>query len=211
MQRVNSLLHSIKYPAVPQDPFAPTPPIPNPLLNAVTSWTGQALPEKILMRIVEENYQRTVGPNIRSLRRYEAFSSTVYGELMPSFVQEIIQTTGLNEDGLFLDLGSGVANVVVQASLQSGCKSYGIELMPHPARLGRDVVEQIKIRCRMWGVRIGEIELEEGDMLKSRRVDELISKADVVLVDNKVFEESCWSFSFLQNIICLSDTYFYSE
>lgn len=163
------------------------------------------------MRIVEENYQRTVGPNIRSLRRYEAFSSTVYGELMPSFVQEIIQTTGLNEDGLFLDLGSGVANVVVQASLQSGCKSYGIELMPHPARLGRDVVEQIKIRCRMWGVRIGEIELEEGDMLKSRRVDELISKADVVLVDNKVFEESCWSFSFLQNIICLSDTYFYSE
>ena len=148
------------------------------------------------MRIVEENYQRTVGPNIRSLRRYEAFSSTVYGELMPSFVQEIIQITGLNEDSLFLDLGSGVANVVVQASLQSGCKSYGIELMPHPARLGRDVVEQIKIRCRMWGVRIGEIELEEGDMLKSRRVDELISKADVVLVDNKVFEESCWSFFF---------------
>jgi H3 lysine-79-specific histone-lysine N-methyltransferase len=43
----------------------------------------------------------------------------------------------------------------------------------------------------MWGVVVGDMELEQGDMLKSRRVDELISQADVVLVDNKVFEESC--------------------
>jgi H3 lysine-79-specific histone-lysine N-methyltransferase len=55
------------------------------------------------------------------------------------------------------------------------------------------MVEQIKIRAAMWGVNIGEMELEEGDMLKSRRVDELMPKADVVLVDNKVFEESCKS------------------
>ena len=52
------------------------------------------------------------------------------------------------------------------------------------------MVEQAQIRCRMWGVRIGEIELEEGDMLESKRLDELIPQADVVLVDNKVFEES---------------------
>jgi H3 lysine-79-specific histone-lysine N-methyltransferase len=161
------------------------------MMARVESWTGNPLPDKVLMRIIEENYQRTVGPNIRSLKRYEAFSSTVYGELMPPFIHEIVQATGLNQDSLFLDLGSGVANVVVQASLQSGCTSYGIELMPHPARVAEGVVEQIKIRCGMWGVRIGEMELEEGNMLKSRRLDELISKADVVLVDNKVFEESC--------------------
>jgi len=62
--------------------------------------------------------------------------------------------------------------------------------MPHPARVARDMSEQIQIRCRMWGVRMGKVELEEGNMLSSRRMDELISKADVVLVDNKVFEES---------------------
>jgi H3 lysine-79-specific histone-lysine N-methyltransferase len=189
IKRVNQLLHSIKYPATPQDAFLPQP--PNPMMAKVESWTGKPLPDKVLMRMVDENYQRTVGPNIRSLRRYEAFSSTVYGELMPPFIHEIVQATGLNQDSLFVDLGSGVANVVVQASLQSGCTSYGIELMPHPARVAKGVVEQIKIRCRMWGVRIGEMELEEGNMLESRRVDELIAKADVVLVDNKVFEESC--------------------
>jgi H3 lysine-79-specific histone-lysine N-methyltransferase len=189
MQRVNALLRSIKYPSIQHDSVGASP--PNPMLDVVQSWTGQPLPEKVLMRIIEENYQRTVGPNIRSLRRYEAFTSTVYGELLPSFVQEIVQITGLNQDSLFLDLGSGVANVVVQASLQSGCRSYGIELMPHPARVAKDVVEQIGIRSRMWGVRIGKVELEEGDMLQSPRLDELVSKADVVLVDNKVFDESC--------------------
>ncbi|KAF9478541.1 DOT1-domain-containing protein [Pholiota conissans] len=190
MKKVNKALHDLKYPAIPADPFLPMP--RNPLMATVESWTDsdEGLPEKVLMRIIEENYQRTVGPNIPSLRQYEAFSSTVYGELMPSLSYEMINITGLNEDSLFLDLGSGVGNIVTQASLQTGCKSYGIELMPHPARVARDMVAQMKVRCRMWGVRVGDMELEEGDMLRSKRVDELIAKADVVLVDNKVFEQS---------------------
>lgn len=155
------------------------------------------MPKKVLMRIIEENYQRCVGPNVQSLKQYEAFSSTVYGELMPSLAHEIIQLTGLKEDSLFLDLGSGVGNIVVQASLQTGCKSYGIELMTAPAKVARAMAEQFRIRCRMWGVAVGEMELEEGNMLTSKRVDELVAKADVVLVDNKVFEESRKCFSCL--------------
>ena len=188
MNRINALLHSLKYPEVAVTNA-------NPLMQMVESWTQKGMPKKVLMRIIDENYQRTVGPNVPSLKQYEAFSSTVYGELMPGLSHEMIRLTKLHEDSLFLDLGSGVGNVVVQASLQTGCKSYGIELMPHPARVARDMSEQIQIRCRMWGVRMGKVELEEGNMLSSRRMDELISKADVVLVDNKVFEESCKLFS----------------
>ena len=191
MDRINALLHSLKYPEVSPDPFTLAVTNPNPLMQMVETWTQTGMPKKVLMRIIDENYQRTVGPNVPSLKQYEAFSSTVYGELMPALSHEMIRLTKLHEDSLFLDLGSGVGNVVVQASLQTGCKSYGIELMPHPARVARDMSEQIQIRCRMWGVRMGKVELEEGNMLSSRRVDELISKADVVLVDNKVFEESC--------------------
>jgi H3 lysine-79-specific histone-lysine N-methyltransferase len=156
----------------------------------VESWTESGMPKQVLMRIIEENYQRSVGPHVQKLKQYEAFSSAVYGELMPSLVHEIIQVTKLKENSLFLDLGSGVANVVVQASLQTGCRSYGIELNPKPAKVARDMAAHFKIRCRMWGVRVGDIELEEGDMLLSPRVNELISQADVVLVDNKVFEQS---------------------
>ncbi|KAG7090656.1 hypothetical protein E1B28_009755 [Marasmius oreades] len=188
VEQVNVLLRSLKYPKLPADPFAPAP--RNSLKDRVEMWTEKGLPHKVLMRIIEENYQRCVGPNVQSLRRYEAFTSAVYGELMPSLVHEIIQLTKLNENSLFLDLGSGVGNIVVQASLQTGCRSYGIETMPGPAKVAKEMVEQFRIRCRMWGVKVGEIELEEGDMLNSVKVDQLIKEADVVLVDNKVFEES---------------------
>ncbi|KAF8876503.1 S-adenosyl-L-methionine-dependent methyltransferase, partial [Infundibulicybe gibba] len=186
--QINSILRSLKYPPLPPDLFAPVP--PNPLMQVVEGWSEKGMPKKVLMRIIEENYQRSVGPNVHSLKQYEAFSSTVYGELMPSLAHEIIQVTKLNEESLFLDLGSGVGNVVVQASLQTGCRSFGVELMPAPAKVARQMAEQLKVRCRMWGIRMGEVELEEGNMLTSKRVDELIAKADVVLVDNKVFEES---------------------
>jgi H3 lysine-79-specific histone-lysine N-methyltransferase len=189
MEEVNHLLHSFKLPPMPDDMFSPRP--ANMLKQMVTSWTEKGIPKKVLLRIIEENYQRSVGPNVPKLKRYEAFSSTVYGELMPSLVYEMVQITKLNENSLFLDLGSGVGNVVVQASLQTGCTSYGIELLPEPAAVARNMLEHLKVRCNMWGLRFGNVELEEGNMLESRRVDELIPKADVVLVDNKVFEESC--------------------
>ena len=92
-----------------------------------------------------------------------------------------------------MDLGSGVGNVCLQASLATGCRSYGIELMPAPAKLARSQLEQFRMRCRMWGVEMGEVELEEGNMLESVRTDELLGQADVVLVNNKVFKEPCES------------------
>ncbi|CAK5265460.1 unnamed protein product [Mycena citricolor] len=178
---INKILRRFKYPALPRT---------NSLMQMVTKWTDAGLPKQVLMRVIEENYQRSVGPHVQKLKHYEAFSSAVYGELLPSLVYDIVVATGLKENSLFLDLGSGVGNVVAQASLQSGCRSYGIELNPTPAKVARDMAEHFRVRCRMWGLRLGEIELEEGDMLKSARVNELISQADVVLVDNKVFEQS---------------------
>lgn len=186
--QINDILRTLKYPKLPADSFQNPP--PNALKEMVHTWTDRGLPKKVLMRIIEENYQRSVGPHVQKLKQYEAFSSAVYGELMPSLVHEIIQLTKLNEDSLFLDLGSGVGNVVVQASLQTGCRSYGIELNPKPAKVARDMAANFRVRCRMWGVKVGEVELEEGDMLRSTRVNELIAQADVVLVDNKVFEQS---------------------
>ncbi|TFK22041.1 DOT1-domain-containing protein [Coprinopsis marcescibilis] len=179
MNDINSLLRQIK----------DGPPQLN-LMRAPGTWTETGLPEKVLMRVIEENYQRCVGPNVPKLKKYEAFTSTVYGELMPNLVCKIVKQTGLKEGSLFLDLGSGVGNVVVQASLQTGCRSFGVELMKEPARVARTFLEQTQVRCKMWGLRMGEVELEEGDMLRSKRVDELLPQADVVLVDNKVFEES---------------------
>ena len=189
LESINQLLRSLKYPPLPSDVFLPAP--PNALVSALRSWTHpRGIPEKVMLRIVDETYQRCVGPNIKNLHRYEAFSSEVYGELMPSFTSDIIAATGLNSSSLLMDLGSGVGNVLLQASLQTGCRSYGIELLEGPANVARQQWKQFQNRCRMWGVRTGDVELEEGDMLKSKRVSELMREADVVLVNNKVFQQS---------------------
>lgn len=144
----------------------------------------------MLMRIVDETYQRAVGPEVDSLKNYQAFTAETYGELMPSFVSRIIKETKLNADSLFVDLGSGVGNTVCQASLETGCRSFGVELLNRPAAVAETQLQQLRIRCGMWGVGLGDVELEHNDMLKSRRVDALLSKADVVLVNNKVFDEA---------------------
>ena len=192
MDTINYLLRYLKYPPLPDDVFAS--PLPNELMTHVRAHWAQSsprgIPRRVLLRIVEETYQRTVGPNIAQLSRYSAFSSEVYGELMPSFTTNVVAQTGLRTGSLLVDLGSGVGNVLVQASLATGCSAFGVEIMAGPAALARSQLQQIRTRCRMWGVRIGDVELAEADMLSNSRVDELLSKADVVLVNNKVFQES---------------------
>jgi len=189
MASINAILRVLKYPPLPDDPLLP--PGGNALKEYVKQWSPSGMPKDIGLRLIEETYQRCVGPQVHTLRNYEAFSSETYGELMPSLVSDIIRHTGLGEDSLFLDLGCGVGNVVLQASLQTGCRSFGVEIMPAPATMAREQLEQLKIRARMWGVSMGEVELEEGDLLKSERVAKLMSEADVVLINNKVFKESC--------------------
>lgn len=192
MDTINYLLRYLKYPPLPDDVFAS--PLPNELMTHIrANWaqsSPRGVPRRVLLRVVEETYQRTVGPNIGQLSRYSAFSSEVYGELMPSFTANVVSQTGLRTGSLLVDLGSGVGNVLVQASLATGCSAFGVEIMAGPAALARSQLQQMRTRCRMWGLRLEDIELVEADMLSNSRVDELLPKADVVLVNNKVFQES---------------------
>jgi hypothetical protein len=97
--------------------------------------------EKVWTKVVAQVYERAVGPEIERLSKYEAFSDNVYGELLPKFMMEMYlrffplfffgrrgcaddirkerrcQQTGLGPNDVFVDLGSGVGNCVVQAAL----------------------------------------------------------------------------------------------
>jgi len=187
LDTINSLLRTLKYPPLPSDTFAP--PQPNALRAAVADWSATGLPRAIALRIVEETYQRTVGPRTHELSQYQAFSDTVYGELMPSLVSRLLSLTGAGPGTLLLDLGSGVGNVVLHAALQSGCSAFGVEVMEKPSEMAREQRAQMMMRAHMWGVRMGDVELEHANMLESARVNELMARADIVLVNNKVFGE----------------------
>lgn len=140
--------------------------------------------------ILQQIYARTVSPRIHTLRAYENGTDNVYGELLPRFCSTIFRHTRLNSSHIFVDLGSGVGNVVLQAALQIGCESWGCEMMPNACDLAALQLGEFIARCRLWGLAPGEVHLERGDFLQNEPIGKTLKKADVVLINNQAFTPS---------------------
>ncbi|EZG08218.1 hypothetical protein H106_02426 [Trichophyton rubrum CBS 735.88] len=130
---------------------------------------------------------RTVSLRVESLKKYESGTDNVYGELLPRFISDIFQKTHLKSDQVFVDLGSGVGNVVLQASLEVGCESWGCEMMQNACDLARLQQAEFKARCRLWGLSSGKVHLVQGDFLDNERIAKALRRADVVLINNQAF------------------------
>lgn len=146
------------------------------------------VPEGIWRLIQDQVYARIVGPRVEQLGRYQAFSDNVYGELLPRFMSEIAQLTCLGPGKVFVDLGSGVGNLLIQTSLQTGAEAYGCEIMPIPASLASSQITEAQKRWKAWGLIGGErIESWMGDFTEHDQVRQVLKRADVVLVNNYAF------------------------
>jgi len=68
------------------------------------------------------------------LNQYEPFSPQVYGETSFDLIDQMLKKVPLNEDHIFMDLGSGVGNVVLHVAAVTKCKHcYGFEKADWPA------------------------------------------------------------------------------
>lgn len=153
-------------------------------LDSMTSPLPRQLVEHIVLGQI---YARTVSPHVEIVTAYQAFSDNVYGELKPKFLSTIFRETRLRSDQIFVDLGSGVGNCVMQAALEIGCESWGCEVMSNPASLAEASALEFPSRCRMWGIKPGRIRLIHDDFTKNTEILEVLKKADVVLVNNQAF------------------------
>lgn len=157
--------------------------------KAMDEW--KAIDLKLLERILTQTYSRTVSPRVHELRQYQNGTDNVYGELLPKFVSTILKKdTKMKSDHIFVDLGSGVGNCVLQAALEVGCESWGCEMMENACDLAELQVEEFEARCRLWGLSMGDIHLERGDFLKNDGIRKVLQRADVVLVNNQAFTPS---------------------
>ena len=138
-------------------------------------------------RILNQIYARTVSPRVESLRQYENGSDNVYGELLPRFISNIFKETKLKSGHVFVDLGSGVGNVVLQAALEIGCESWGCEMMTNACDLAELQQAEFKARCRLWGIAPGKTHLVRGDFLEQEGITDVLKRADVVLINNQAF------------------------
>ena len=154
--------------------------------KAIDSWKSIEL--KLLERILTQTYSRTVSPRVEELKKYQNGTDDVYGELMPRFISMILKKdTKMKSDQIFVDLGSGVGNCVLQAALEIGCESWGCEKMEGACGLAQLQEQEFNARCRLWGLSVGDIHLERGDFLSNPAILKVIQKADVVLVNNQAF------------------------
>ncbi|KAK5060057.1 hypothetical protein LTR84_009941 [Exophiala bonariae] len=137
--------------------------------------------------IKSQVYARTVSPQVHLVRQYASFSDNVYGELLPKFLSRIFKETHLKSNQIFVDLGSGVGNCVLQAALEIGCDSWGCEFMENPNTLAQLQAKEFPARCRLWGIKPGKVHLIHGDFLKKQEIKEVLKRADVILVNNQAF------------------------
>ena len=148
----------------------------------------KAVDLELVERILTQTYSRTVSPRVHELRHYQNGTDNVYGELLPRFISTILKKdTSMKSNQIFVDLGSGVGNCVLQAALEVGCESYGCEMMDNACDLAELQVKEFEARCRLWGLNLGSIHLERGDFMKNEGISTVLPDADLVLVNNQAF------------------------
>lgn len=139
--------------------------------------------------ILDQVYERAVSPRVKVLTKMKSDDTkdNTYGELLHKFISKIIKETALTSDQVFVDLGSGVGNVVLQAALEAGCESWGCEMMGPACDLAEAQEKEFDVRCRLWGIKPGKVHLQRGDFRENTSIKKAMARADVILVNNEVF------------------------
>lgn len=155
--------------------------------QVTTELDGPPVSHELAVHILEQSYARCVAPKSHILRDYEGFSNNVYGEIKPNFVRELIKNSHLKTGDIFLDMGSGTGNVVLQVAAECLVESYGIEIMENPATLAKKQRTEFLSRMRYYGKPCGRIYLKQGDFLAEDSIQKVIAKADVIFVNKQVY------------------------
>ncbi|KAM8745584.1 histone-lysine N-methyltransferase, H3 lysine-79 specific isoform 2-T2 [Acanthopagrus schlegelii] len=157
-------------------------------------WKGTTQPMKLnkrpsnglLRHILQQVYNHSV-TDPEKLNNYEPFSPEVYGETSFDLVSQIIDEMEMMEDDTFVDLGSGVGQVVLQVAAATNCKHYyGVEKADIPATYAETMDKEFKKWMKWYGKKHGEYTLERGDFL-SEEWKERIANTSIIFVNNFAF------------------------
>lgn len=126
------------------------------------------------------------------LNQYEPFSPQVYGETSFDLITEMIKRVPLTENDIFIDLGSGVGNVVLQVAALSNCKlAFGIEKAEWPAKYAKSMEDEFRLVMNWFGKKFSNCQLYNGDFLHDSdpnvNLKEMINEAKLIFVNNYAF------------------------
>ncbi|XP_067677050.1 histone-lysine N-methyltransferase, H3 lysine-79 specific-like isoform X9 [Haliotis asinina] len=166
----------------------------NNLDSALQLWKGTAhtyqlnkRPSTTLLKhILQQCYNHAV-TDPEKLNQYEPFSPEVYGETSFELVDQMIRSINFTEEDSFIDLGSGVGQVVLQVASATPCKMcYGMEKAEWPAFYQGAMDREFRKWTRWYGKKYSDYKLEKGDFLCEEMKDRL-NNATVIFVNNFAF------------------------
>lgn len=142
--------------------------------------------QQLLIRV----YARVVSTRSNELRRYKAFTAEVYGELLPSFVSEVLTKVNFKPNQKFYDLGSGVGNTSFQAAIEFGASfSGGCELMEHASRLTSIQEMTLEKHLKVFGLKPLNMRFALAQsFVDNENVRKDVLDCDVLLVNNYLFD-----------------------
>ncbi|CAH8863471.1 unnamed protein product [Trichobilharzia szidati] len=136
--------------------------------------------------ILLQCYNRAVS-DPEKLNQYPPFSPQVYGETSFELISQMIDTIAVASDDIFIDLGSGVGQVVLQVSASTDAKfCYGIEKAEYPSYCASRLDAAFRHWMSFYGKSYRPYKLERGDFLSSEYQEKIMS-ASVLFANNFAF------------------------
>lgn len=144
-------------------------------------------PSREMLRYIIQLVYNTAVTEPDKLNKYESFSPEVYGETSFDLICQMLDSIDTKPDDVFIDLGSGVGQVVLQMAGSAKLKScIGIEKASIPSRFAQEMDRNYRIWMRWFGKRYNEYELIKDDFLADEH-REKIHSATIVFVNNFAF------------------------
>ncbi|XP_053611544.1 histone-lysine N-methyltransferase, H3 lysine-79 specific isoform X2 [Plodia interpunctella] len=140
----------------------------------------------LLKHILQQTYNQAVADPDK-LNQYEPFSPEVYGETSYELVCQMIDQIDITSEDVFVDLGSGVGQVVLQMAAATPCRvCLGVEKAEVPSKYAENMDIHFRTWMKWYGKKYGEYKLIKGDFLLDEH-REKINAATIVFVNNFAF------------------------
>ena len=112
----------------------------------------------------------------------------VYGETSFELICQILdKLSPVGPDNKFIDLGSGVGQVVLQVAALTECEmTFGIEKASTPANYAKDLEKWFRFWMKFYGKKYSKFKLSHGDFLEKQHRLEVL-QSTIVFVNNFAF------------------------
>jgi SAM-dependent methyltransferase len=140
--------------------------------------------------VLQLSYARIMLQEYGGIMKAERRSET-FGSMSTRFVRMLLSLLHVHRDSVFLDIGSGIGNVVLQLSHQSGCSTIGVEIVEERMKRCMQLQQAVANHSVPWQLALQKPQWYREDILEweEDRLGKLINSVDAIWMCNLVFDK----------------------